>query len=323
MSLRYFTKRLLSTLFMLFFVITFNFVLFRLIPGDPLSMMSRQLVSDPEVRAAIMHSYGLDKPIMVQYFEYMKSMITFNFGTSFQYQQDVWLLLKDKIVNSLILGAASVPLGIAIGLGGGILAASKRGKMTDMVITSTTMVVYAIPSFWLAMIFLLIFGVRLGWIPFNGMVTAGMRHANSWEYFLDLMHHLITPALSYAIAIFGSYLMIMRGAMMDVYGEDYVQTARAKGLSERRVRNRHIVPNAMLPTSNMIVMSLAFMITGAFSIEVLFTWPGMGRLMVDSVTRRDYPVLQASNYLVALLVIGANFLLDILYTYIDPRVKIE
>ena len=251
-------------------------------------------------------------------------MITFDFGQSFQYREDVWTVLKDKIANTLILGAASVPLSIIIGVVGGIIAGSHHGKKVDIGITSFTMLVYAVPSFWLAMIFLLIFGVKLGWAPFNGMLTAGVQYDSvNWAYLKDLFRHLALPAISYALACFGSYLMIMRGSIVDIYGEDFVLTARAKGLSERQVRNRHIVPNAMLPTTNMIVMSLAFIITGAFSIEVLFTWPGMGRVMVDSVMRRDYPMLQASNYIIALMVIIANFVLDILYTYIDPRVRVE
>ncbi len=323
MSFEYFMKRFQYTLFVFLFVITLNFFLFRLIPGDPLAMLSKELVSDPEVRATIEQAYGLDKPLYIQFVNYLKSMVTFDFGTSFQYRQPVWPILKEKIRNSMVLGVSSVPIGIAMGLFGGILAGSRRGKRLDLVLTSSTMLLYAVPTFWLGMIFLMIFGVRLGWVPFNGMVTAGARFPSTWAYVKDVMWHLAVPVASYALAIFGGYFMIMRGAMVDVYGEDYVLTARAKGLTERQVRNRHVVPNAMLPSINMIIMSLAFMFTGTFSIEVLFTWPGMGRLMVDSVTRRDYPVLQASNYLVALVVVAASFLLDILYTYIDPRVKLE
>ena len=324
MSLRYLSKRLMYTLFVFLFVVTFNFVLFRLMPGDPVAMLSKEIVSDPEARAAMEKLYGLDKPLPIQFLNYLKSMITFDFGQSFQYREDVWTVLKDKIANTLILGAASVPLSIIIGVVGGIIAGAHHGKKLDIGITSFTMLVYAVPSFWLAMIFLLIFGVKLGWAPFNGMLTAGVQYNSvNWAYLKDLFRHLALPAISYALACFGSYLMIMRGSIVDIYGEDFVLTARAKGLSERQVRNRHIVPNAMLPTTNMIVMSLAFIITGAFSIEVLFTWPGMGRVMVDSVMRRDYPMLQASNYIIALMVIIANFVLDILYTYIDPRVRVE
>ncbi len=324
MSLRYLSKRLMYTLFVFLFVVTFNFVLFRLMPGDPIAMLSREVSSNPEARAVMEHLYGLDKPLPLQFVDYLKSMITFDFGESFQYRAPVWDVLKDKIGNTLILELAATPLSILIGVMGGIIAGSHHGSKLDIGITSVTMLVYAVPSFWLAMVFLLYFGVKLGWAPFNGMVTAGVHYSGvNAKYLADLFRHLAIPTLSYALANFGSYLMIMRGSMIDVYGEDYVLTARAKGLTERQVRRRHIVPNAMLPTANMIVMGLAFMLTGAFSIEVLFTWPGMGRLMVDSVMRRDYPMLQATNYIVALMVIIANFVLDILYTYIDPRVKLE
>ena len=323
MNMRFIINRLIYTIFMFIFVITLNFFLFRLMPGDPLTIVSKEIASSPEGRATMEKMYGLDKPMIEQYFDYIKSMITFDFGTSFNYKQPVTEILFSKIKNSLILGFASVPIGIVIGLSGGIVAAARRGKRTDMVITTTSMIIYAIPTFWLAMIFLMVFGVKLGWVPINGMATPGVDFVNNIAYLKDLFYHLAIPVLSYSLAIFGSYLLIMRGSMVDVFTEDYVLTARAKGLTEKQVIRRHVVPNAMLPVSTMIISSLALIFTGAFSIEVLFSWPGMGRLMIESVSRRDYPVMQASNYLIAVAVILANFIMDILYSYIDPRVRVE
>lgn len=323
MNLKFILNRLLYTAFMFIFVITLNFFLFRLMPGDPLTMVSKEIASSAEGRATLEKLYGLDKPLGEQYLDYLKSMLTFDFGLSFNYKQPVKDILYDKIKNSLILGVSSVPIGIAIGLIGGIIASVRRGKGTDMVITTTSMIIYAIPTFWLAMIFLMVFGVKLGWVPINGMLTAGADFSNNIAYLKDLFHHLIIPVVSYALAIFGSYLLIMRGSMIDVFTEDYILTARAKGLTEKQVIKKHAVPNAMLPVSTMIISSLALIFTGAFSIEVLFSWPGMGKLMVESVNRRDYPVMQASNYLIAVAVILANLIMDILYSYIDPRVKVE
>jgi len=308
---------------MFIFVVTLNFILFRMMPGDPLTIVSKEIASTPEGRATLEKMYGLDKPLIQQYFDYLKSMITFDFGTSFNYKQPVTEVLFPKIKNSLILGFASVPLGILIGIVGGIIAAARRGKKLDMFITTSSMVIYSIPSFWLAMIFLSYFGVKLGWVPLNGMVTPGIDFTSNVAYLKDLFLHLAMPMLSYSITIYGSYLLIMRGSMIDVFTEDYVLTARAKGLTERQVIRRHVMKNAMLPVTTMAITSIALMFTGAFSIEVLFSWPGMGRLMVDSVTRRDYPVMQATNYLIAVAVILANFVIDIIYSYIDPRVRIE
>jgi len=294
-----------------------------MMPGDPLTIVSKEIASTPEGRATLEKMYGLDKPLIEQYFDYLKSMITFDFGTSFNYKQPVTEVLFPKIKNSLILGLASVPLGILIGIIGGIIAAARRGKKLDMFITTSSMVIYSIPSFWLAMIFLSYFGVKLGWVPLNGMVTAGVDFKNNIAYLKDLLLHLAMPMLSYSITIYGSYLLIMRSSMIDVFTEDYVLTARAKGLTERQVIRRHVMKNAMLPVTTMAITNIALVFTGAFSIEVLFSWPGMGRLMVDSVTRRDYPVMQATNYLIAVAVIIANFIIDILYSYMDPRVRIE
>jgi len=294
-----------------------------MMPGDPLTIVSKEIASTPEGRATLEKMYGLDKPLIEEYFDYLKSMITFDFGTSFNYKQPVTEVLFPKIKNSLILGLASVPLGILIGIIGGIIAAARRGKKLDMFITTSSMVIYSIPSFWLAMIFLSYFGVKLGWVPLNGMVTAGVDFKNNIAYLKDLLLHLAMPMLSYSITIYGSYLLIMRSSMIDVFTEDYVLTARAKGLTEKQVIRRHVMKNAMLPVTTMAITNIALVFTGAFSIEVLFSWPGMGRLMVDSVTRRDYPVMQATNYLIAVAVIIANFIIDILYSYMDPRVRIE
>ncbi len=322
MSFRYIVNRLFYTLFMFLFIVSLNFMLFRLMPGDPLTMVSKEISSSPEGRATLERMYGLDKPLIHQYGDYMKSMVTFDFGTSFHYKTPVRDLLGDKIANSLILGMAAVPLGIAIGILGGIIASARHGKTADMLITTSSMVIYAVPTFWLAMILLMIFGVRLGWVPINSMLTPGASFATKAAYLKDLFHHMIIPVLSYAIAIFGSYLLIMRGSMIDVFSEDYVLTARAKGLKEKPLIRKHVVPNALLPISTSVIYSLAIVFTGAFSIEVLFSWPGMGKLMVESVTRRDYPVMQAANYLIAVAVILANFLMDIVYGWLDPRVRL-
>lgn len=323
MNLQFFAKRLGYTLFMLVFIITINFLLFRLMPGDPLSTLSKELLTSPEARAAMEAKYGLDKPLIVQYVNYVKQLLTFNFGTSFYYNNDVRLLLVDKMFNSALLAGVAIPLGILLGITTGVVASARRGKKLDIGLTSTTMFIYAIPSFWLGMIFLSLFAVKLRWVPVSGMTVAGAKYTSYAAYYKDLLNHMIMPVITYALAIYGSYMLHMRNTMIDVFTEDFVLTARAKGLSENQVIRRHVVPNALLPMATVVIMSLALMFTGAFSIEVLYSWPGMGRLMVDSVTRRDYPVLQASNYIIALVVILANFVIDVAYSYLDPRVRIE
>jgi peptide/nickel transport system permease protein len=261
--------------------------------------------------------------LIVQYVNYVKQLLTFNFGTSFYYNNDVRLLLVDKMSNSALLAGVAIPLGILLGITTGVVASARRGKKLDIGLTSTTMFIYAIPSFWLGMIFLSLFAVKLRWVPVSGMTVAGAKYTSYAAYYKDLLNHMIMPVITYALAIYGSYMLHMRNTMIDVFTEDFVLTARAKGLSENQVIRRHVVPNALLPMATVVIMSLALMFTGAFSIEVLYSWPGMGRLMVDSVTRRDYPVLQASNYIIALVVILANFVIDVAYSYLDPRVRIE
>jgi peptide/nickel transport system permease protein len=292
-------------------------------PGDPLAMVSRALNGSPESRASIMQLYGLDKPIGDQYFSYVKSMLTFDFGMSFNYRMPVKDVLFPKIKASLILAVWSMPFGIIIGIAMGIVAAAFRGKKADTAITTTSMLIYAIPSFWLGMILLSFFAVKLRLIPVNGMITPGMNYKTYFSYLGDLIRHIIVPMLSYSLAIFGSYFLIMRSSMIDVFSEDFVLTARAKGLPRRKIITDHVVPNALLPITTIVVTSIALMFTGTFSIEILFSWPGVGRLMVEAVTRQDYPVMQAINYLIAVAVVIANFVVDILYSYLDPRVRVE
>jgi peptide/nickel transport system permease protein len=292
-------------------------------PGDPLSIMSKEVKSSPETRASMERLYGLDKPIAEQYINYVKSMITFDFGMSFNYRMPVAEVLSDKIKNSVVLALWATPLGIAIGVVMGIVAAAFRGKKADSIITTSSMVIYAIPSFWLAMILMLYLGVKFKLVPISGMTNPGMTFATYFDYLKNLAWHMITPVVSYALATFGSYFLIMRSSMLDVFAEDFVLTARAKGLSRRKVITRHVVPNAMLPITTVIITSIALMFTGFFSIEILFSWPGVGRMMVEAVTKQDYPLMQAINFLIAVAVVITNLLVDILYGYLDPRVRVE
>lgn len=323
MNLKFIINRLVYTFFMFLFVISFNFFLFRLMPGDPLTMISKEVKTSPESRASMLKLYGLDKPIGIQYLNYVKNMVTLNFGMSFNYKIPVNDVLFPKIKASIILAAWSVPLGILIGVVMGIIAAAFRGKKTDSIITTTSMIIYAIPSFWLAMIMLLYLGVRFRLVPLNGMITAGMTFSSYWLYLKDLAWHLIVPVFSFALTIFGGYFLIMRSSMLDVFTEDFVLTARAKGLPRNKIITRHVLPNALLPITTITVTSIALMFTGSFSIEVLFSWPGVGRLMVEAVTKQDYPLMQATNFLIAVAVVIANFVVDILYSYLDPRVRVE
>ena len=323
MSLKYLLNRIGYTVVMFIFIIAVNFFIFRLMPGNPLAQQAKESYGSEETLKKLEALYGLDKPMYLQFLDYAKDMLTLNFGRSYHYKKPVKDILGPRILNSLKLAIIAVPLGIFGGIAGGIWTASRRGKKEDIGFTTLTMFIYAIPSFWLGMILLFIFGKQLGWVPFAGIQSPGVTYHSFIEEFSDLFVHIITPIITYSLAIYGSYLLIMRGSMIDVYTEDYILTARAKGLSKKQVTRRHAVPNAMLPIVTIVVIALATLFAGAFSIEILFSWPGMGRLMVDSVNRQDYPVMQAINFVIAAATVIANLLVDILYQYIDPRVRYE
>ncbi len=322
MSVRYILQRIGYAAVMFLFIIAVNFFIFRLMPGNPLAAQAKEM-GNAEAYAKLEAAYGLDKPLHIQFLNYARDMMTLDFGRSFHYKRPVLEVIGPRILNSLKLAIFAVPIGIFGGIIGGIVTAARRGKKADVGFTTLTMFIYAIPSFWLGMILLFVFGKELGWVPFAGIQTPGISYHSFAEEFSDLFLHLVTPVVTYALAIYGSYLLIMRGSMIDVYTEDYILTARAKGLSKKQVTMRHAVPNALLPIVTIVVIALATLFAGAFSIEILFSWPGMGRLMVDSVNRQDYPVMQAINFIIAAATVFANLLVDILYRYIDPRVRYE
>lgn len=323
MSLKFLSKRIGYAIMMFVFIIAVNFFIFRLMPGNPLAQQAKEMPTSSESYQILEEKYGLDKSLPIQFINYASDMIRFDLGNSYHYKKPVIDVIWPRMKNSFLLAVFAVPLGILGGVVGGIITAAKRGKKFDVGFTTLTMFIYAIPSFWLGMIFLFIFGKEFGWVPFGGMATAGASYANAWLSFKDSFLHIITPLMTYSLAIYGSYLLIMRGSMIDVFTEDYILTARAKGLTNAQVTRRHAVPNAMLPVVTIIVIALATLFAGAFSIEVLFSWPGMGKLMVDSVSRHDYPVMQSINFIIAIAVVLANFAIDILYRYIDPRVRYD
>lgn len=320
MSARWVGKKMLGSLATLAFVVVFNFFLFRVINNDPVGSMFRGTRVPQSKLDQIRADFGLDEPMWKQFVLYLRQTVKLDFGLSYQTRQPVWDEITSKIWPTVVLVGVSAILSAVFGVLGGIIAAWRRGTATDYSITSSTMVFYAMPDFWLGMLLFTGFAVVLPWFPTGGMVDlAGT--GGFVDDLLDRLHHLVLPGITLSLAYLGEYAVIMRSSMLEVMGEDYLTVARAKGLRDVQVRNRHAVPNALLPVVTLAAINLGFVLSGAIAIETLFSWPGLGKATGDAIRGPDLPMLQGLFIVFSAAVIVFNLLADVVYGLLDPRVR--
>lgn len=326
-------RRGLFSLITLVAVITFNFFLFRIVPGDPIAMISSPRMK-PETREMIREQYGLDKPLwfnlpamrqgsLVDLFDsqfsyYLRNLAQGELGQSFRQKVPVSELIAARLGPTVLLILAGEITGILFGTILGIIAAWKARSKIDGVALFFGLVAWSMPPFWLGIILLT---VGRGYLPSGGYITLGATYTNTFERWLDIGRHLILPATTMALLLFGAYVLVVRNSTLEVLSEDYMLTAKAKGLSSIGALWKHALKNASLPLVTVIALDLGYALGGAIQIETIFSWPGLGRLMFDSIAQRDYPVLQGVFLLLAVSVIAANFLADLTYSLLDPRVE--
>jgi len=314
----YLIKRILFALGTVFVAITLNFILFRALPGDAVSNLARVPHATPQLKEALTREFGLDKPKWEQYLLYLQQLAHFNLGRSFANQQPVWANLHTKLANTIPMVALGTGLAIVLGVGTGVLSSWRRGSVGDHVSTNVAIVFYAVPTQWLGLMLLILFS---SWLPANGMSNPYLFNPSFWQHTRDVLAHMLLPSLTLALTLYGEYTLIVRSAMLETLGEDYVLTARAKGLPQRTIVRRHALRNAMLPIATLIALSLGYIVAGTILIEVVFSWPGIGRAIYDAVINRDYPMLQGAFLILTLSVVFFNFLADILYFRLDPRIS--
>ena len=320
---RYIGRRLVQIVIIFFVILTVLFLLFRLAPGDPVSRMIDPNLT-PEDAALLIKEFGLDQPLWMQYLYYLKNFFTGHFGFSFHYGQPVVQIIGDRLPNTILLFTTSIILSALVGIFLGKIASWHKGKKTDTFMTLSALVTHTFFLPWLALIMIWIFAYKLDWFPITGMISEEIwldPEAGLWTKALDVLHHMILPLATLFLIHFGSYLLIMRSSMLDTLKEDYIVTGRAKGLPEKVIRNHHAAPNAALPVVTSVGLSLAFSINGGALTETVFTWPGIGRELVFSVSHNDYPLAQASFLLIAIVVLLSNLVVDILYAFLDPRIR--
>lgn len=315
---RYVARKTVQAAVTLAFVLSFNFFLFRVLPGDPVGLLAKsQRLTEADV-ASLQAELGLDQPLASQYVTYARETLTGNLGVSLRTARTVTTTIWSRLGPTVLLVGLGTVLSTAIGIWIGIKGGWRRGSAFDASSLYGSLALYSIPEGWLGMILLLVLSGTLGLFPAGGFETGGR---TGTARFVDVLDHLFLPVLTLTLGYVGQYAIIMRSSMLDVMNEEYVTSARAKGVPEHLVRRNHVVPNAFLPTFTLIFLNFGFVLGGAIVVEAVFSWPGLGLLTYEAINQLDYPVIQGVFLLASAAVIVFNLLADITYGYLDPRVR--
>ena len=319
----YVGKRTLHGVVTIFLAVTLNFILFRIMPGDPTRAVSGDPRVDTATRLALIAKFGLDRPLFEQYFLYLYNLLKGELGISFVQigRPVIDIILGRKMVNTIILMGSSMFIAFILGIVVGVFAAWRRGTRIDISFIVLSLATYSMPVFWFGMLLLLFFSYYINIFPIAGTITPGLVHPNFLAYAKDYLHHLMAPMITLGVSFFGGYFLFMRDTILDVFTEDYMLTARAKGLPNRMILFKHAMRNALLPMVSLMGVHVTFLISGATMTETVFSWDGLGRLIYDSVRNNDYPVLQGIFLFMAVLVVVASILADVTNAFLDPRIK--
>lgn len=315
----YVVKRTLFALMTLLVAVTLNFVLFRAAPGDPASAL-RCRACTPEFKEAQRKEFGLDKSKLEQYGIYVKQLAQGNLGSSFSSRRPVWEELKNPLLNTLPMVALGTIFSIVFGIASGVVAAWRRGTVADWGNLSVSLFFYSLPTQWLGLMLVIVFA---GVLPISGISDPFLEFTDPswWDTFVDRLKHMLLPSMTLGLVLYGDYALVTRSALLQTLGEDYILTARAKGLGAWRIVRRHALRNALLPVSTLIAISLGYLVGGAILVEAVFSYPGIGLEVYDAVFERDYPMLQGAFLLLMLSVVFANYVADLLYLKLDPRIS--
>jgi peptide/nickel transport system permease protein len=301
-------------------VFAINFVIIRLAPGDPIKTLMGKENDDPVLRAALEEKYGLDKSMPMQFVLYLKTAMTGDLGTSIIYNRPVIDMIAEKIFATLLLVLSAALLALIIGTIMGIHAARHEGSLVDVIFSGVAYVLNSMPSFWLGLMLIIIFASRLKVLPSCGMTDTRASYIGG-KYVLDVLKHMILPVGTLLLIQIPSYFRIAKSSVLQVSNEDFITTLRATGMGERKIFNKYIFRNAILPTITIFGISMAYLITGVALIEIVFAWPGTGRLVLTAITQRDYPTLMGIYLIMSISVAVVMILVDIVYALFDPRIR--
>lgn len=327
--IRFILRRLAGAVPLVLGIASLIFFIIHLAPGDPTGLYYGPN-TPPEIIDQVRRNLGLDQPLHVRYVKWLGALLTGDFGYSMtQSGRSVAAILFDALPNTLILTLTSLLLVFLLGVIVGVIQAVRQNTATDGVLSVVSLFFYSMPSFWLALMMMLLFALKAhqwGWpiaLPPTGMTSVDYDFLSPTEQVLDRLRHLTLPVLTLTLALAAGISRYTRGQMLEVIRQDYVRTARAKGLPERTVILKHALRNSLLPVITLLGLYLPFLFSGAVYVESIFAWPGMGRVIVDSIMQRDYPVIMATSFIFATLTVLGNLLADVLYAWADPRIRYE
>ena len=315
---RYLLKRSAVALLLIFLVATLNFVIVHLTPGGPQTIFLLNPHISAQGRQLILKQFGLNKPLYVQYEIYIVGMFTGNWGTSYFYNEPAFTVIAQRIPATLLLMVPSLILTILIGIVFGVVGARKPFSFVDRSLSSIAFFFYAMPAFWLGFVLLTFFVLFLHVLPAGGMTSI-----SGGGSVTDILSHLLLPMLSLTLVNLANFSLLMRSSLMEVMDQNYITTAKGKGLSERLIFFRHAMRNALLPTVTMTGLFVGFLLTGAILTESVFSWPGLGLLTFDSIETRDYPIILSLFFMFSIMIIVANLITDVIYGFLDPRISFD
>jgi ABC-type dipeptide/oligopeptide/nickel transport system permease component len=313
----YVIKRTAFAVLTVFIAVTINFALFRLAPGSAVTNLARVPHATPETRLAIKRQFGLDKSKLAQYGIYLKQLVRGNLGVSFANSQPVSNNLRSALYNTIPMVLLGTIVAIVIGTLTGVLAAWRRGTAVEAASVTPALGFYSMPTHWLGLMLVILF---TGTLPTGGMSNEFLINPSWWTHIKDVLEHMLLPSLTLGLVLYGEYTLIVRSAMLETLGEDYILTARAKGLRPWAILRKHALRIAMLPIATLVALSLGYIVAGAILVETVFSWPGIGRAVYDAVLQRDYPMLQGAFLLLTISVVFFNLVADLLYFKLDPRI---
>lgn len=320
--LQFAITRLLQAIPVVLGIAVMNFLLLQLAPGDAADVLAGEAGSaTPEYMAMLREQFGLDKPLWQQLLFYIKNLLSFDLGYSFRHNMPVLDLILDRLGPTLLLMVTTLILSVGVGIALGLLAATKVNSWRDALISILAIVSYATPLFWVGLMLIVIFSIQLDWLPATGMENIIMFY-EGWDRVVDIALHLILPAVTLSLFYLALYTRLMRAAVLEQHGMDYVVTARAKGATERRIIFRHVLKNAILPVVTMAGFQVGSLLGGSVVVEAVFGWPGLGQLAFQTLFARDFNLLLGIFFLSACLVVVINLLVDLAYTFLDPRIEV-
>jgi len=319
---RYILSRFAKAIVVLLGIVVLNFCLIHAAPGDPAAVMAGEAGAADEIfLQQLREKFGLDQPFHVQLWNYVSGVLQLDLGYSYRQEAPVLDLILDRLPATLLLTGSAFFISIGLGILAGAMAAVRVGSWADTAITTLALLFYATPLFWVALMGILLFSVQLGWLPAFGMETVGGGYTG-FARWLDIAHHLILPALTLGLFFTAIYTRMARASMLETSGEDFVKTARAKGLTEGKITRRHVMRNAMLPVVTLAGLQAGQIVGGAVLTETVFAWPGIGRLMFDALLQRDYNLLLGVFLISSAMVLLFNLITDLIYLIVDPRIEL-